>query len=410
MAFTFKLPDLGEGVAEGEIVKWLVKESDRLDEDQPMVEVMTDKATVEIPAPRAGTVLTIMAKEGQVIKVGDPVVVLGEAGEAAAAKGAVAPGGNGAGWTTATAPSKTAVPPAAAPTPGAGTGQATPAVRKLARELGVDLAAIQGSGPNGRITEQDVKGTAGSKGVAAAPSPSKAGAGLREERQPVRGLRKKIAEKMVKSAYTAPQVTHMDECDMTHVVALKEKISPSAEKEGLTLTYLPFIIKAVASALREFPALNASYDDATGEIVFKRYYNIGIAVATDEGLTVPNIKDADRKTLLELAREIDRVAKAARSGHIALEDLQDGTFTITNMGAIGGLFATPLVNHPEVAILGIHRIQKRPVVRDDQIVIREMMNLSLSFDHRVTDGAVVGRFVNKVKEFMENPALPLFQK
>jgi pyruvate dehydrogenase E2 component (dihydrolipoamide acetyltransferase) len=436
MPFEFKLPDIGEGIHEGEIVKWLVKEGDIVREDQPMVEVMTDKATVEIPAPRAGKILKLNAKEGETVKVGSVLVIIEELSEAKPEPQKTpppAPPRHGEGSSPlplregdqevrseATAAAG-AAPPPPSPTPApAQRILATPATRKLARELGVDIAQIQGTGPGGRVTDEDVRRFATAR-TAPSPTPSPAptpppptapafapGAVVtdrREERIPLRGIRKRIVEHMHQSKTTAAHFTYVDEVDMTELIQVREQMKPLAEQKGVKLTYLPFIVKASVAAFKEMPILNASIDEAKGEIVIKKYYNIGIATATDEGLIVPVIKDADRKSLLEIAMEIERLAKAAREGKIALSDLQGGTFTITSLGALGGLFATPIINYPEVAILGIHEIKKRPVVRDNQIVIRDIMYVSLSFDHRLIDGDVGARFCKKIISYLENPKL-----
>jgi len=440
MPFEFKLPDIGEGIHEGEIVKWLVKEGDIVREDQPMVEVMTDKATVEIPAPRAGKILKLNAKEGETVKVGSVLVIIEELGETKPESQKTPPpapprhgegsspfplreGGQGV-RSEATATAVAAPPP---PSPTAAPAQrvlATPATRKLARELGVDISQIQGTGPSGRVTDEDVRRFAAARTApqppptpptpSPVPTPSPAAPAFapgavvtdrREERIPLRGIRKRIVEHMHQSKTTAAHFTYVDEIDMTELIQLREQMKPFTEQKGVKLTYLPFIVKASVAALKEMPILNASIDEAKGEIVIKKYYNIGIATATEEGLIVPVVKDADRKSLLEIAMEIERLAKAAREGKVALSDLQGGTFTITSLGALGGLFATPIINYPEVAILGIHEIKRRPVVKDDQIVIRDIMYVSLSFDHRLVDGDVGARFCKKIISYLENPKL-----
>jgi pyruvate dehydrogenase E2 component (dihydrolipoamide acetyltransferase) len=281
--------------------------------------------------------------------------------------------------------------------------------RKLARDLDVDLAAVRGTGPSGRITEADVRGFKQSGGRPAFVTitvPSGAGA---EERIPLRGIRRKVAEHMVKSRDTAAQVTHVDEVDVTEVVQLREKAKLSAEKRGVRVTYLPFIIKALIPALKQFPYLNASLDDERGEIVLKKYYNIGIATDTEQGLVVPVVKDAGHKSITQLAEEIDKLGEKARAGQLSLEEIQGSTFTITNVGGIGGVFATPIISYPEVAILGVHKITKRPVVKDNQIVIRDVTYLSVSFDHRVLDGAMAARFMNAIKQYLEDPKLLLLE-
>ncbi len=399
MAREFKLPDIGEGVHEGEVVKWFVKEGDPVKENDPIVEVMTDKVTVQIPSPVTGKILQLRAKEGEVVKVGNTLVVFGEAGETAPPR------------PETTRPASAPPPPVMTPAPPApglsGEVLAAPAVRRLAKELNVNLAAIRGSGPQGRLTEDDVRKAAqGPSRVAAAVAvPAAAIAPTAgEQRIPIHGLRKRIFEKMAKSNATAAHFTYVEEVDVTQLVHLREHLKPTADRKGVKLTFLPFFVKAVLAALVEFPTLNSSVDDDRGEIVVKRYYNIGIATATDEGLTVTVVHEADKKSLWDLAKEIDRLAAAARDKKLSLQDVQGSTFTITSLGKEGGILATPIINWPEVAILGVHKIEKRPVVRDDQIAIREMMYLSCSFDHRVIDGHVGAAFVQSVRNFLEHPA------
>jgi len=408
MVFEFRLPDIGEGIAEGEVVKWLVKEGEEVRENQPLVEIMTDKVNVEIPSPKKGTVLRLMAKEGDVVKVGQTLLVIGEKGEQKVA----------ATSTHLTVEAPISAPAEAeratsAPLTGAAKRPqevlATPATRKLARDLGVDLALLQGTGPAGRITEEDVQQFKKSEARAVTVGVPKLGKPGREERIPLRGIRRKIAERMVKSKHTAAHVTHVDEVDMTEIVQLREKGKMSAEKKGMKLTYLPFIIKALIPALKQFPYVNATLDDASDEIILKNYYNIGIATNTEQGLIVPVVKDADRKSLAQLADEIARLSERARAGELTLDEIQNSTFTITNVGSIGGVFATPIINYPEVAILGVHKITRRPVVRDNQIVIRDMTYLSMSFDHRVLDGALAAEFMNVIKQYLEDPKLLLLE-
>ena len=417
MAVEFRLPDIGEGVAEGEIVEWKVKVGDTVNEDDPLVEVMTDKATVEIPSPAAGKILEILVKNGEVVAVGTVLVVIGEAGEAPPKRAAKALAeAREAEPVMATAP-RSAPQDGGDGAPG-GRVRATPAVRKMARKMKIDLESVTGSGPKGRITKADIEqfakgGRPSATPKPAAPSrrsaPKPLAPGEREERIPLRGIRRRIAEHLVHAKRTAPHFTYVDEVDMTEVVALRKEAKAIAEERGVKLTYLPFVIKALTPALKEYPLLNSSLDDATGEIVLKHYYNIGIAVATEEGLVVPVVKDADQKGILEIASEIDHLSRKAREGKLALADLQGGTFTITSTGNIGGLLATPIINHPEVAILGVHRISPRPVVRDGQIVIREQMNLSLSFDHRVVDGAVGATFASHLIRYLQDPKLLLLE-
>jgi len=413
MAFEFRLPDIGEGVAEGEVIRWLVKEGAEVKENQPLVEIMTDKVNVEIPSPRKGAILKLMAKEGETVKVGQVLLVIGEKGEQGSAPTAVGP-------TPTAAKTPAAVPPKASvsipsPAPVAIVQKkpqeilATPATRKLARDLGVELAIVQGTGPGGRITDDDVRRFKDVGKGAAAVAVTVAGPRGVEERILMRGIRRKVAEHMVKSRDSTAQVTHVDEVDMTEVVHLREKTKASAEKRGIKLTYLPFIIKALVQALKKYPYLNASLDDEKQEIVLKKYYNIGIATDTEQGLVVPVLKGAEHKSITQLADEISKLSEKARAGQLTLDEIQGSTFTVTNVGGIGGVFATPIINYPEVAILGVHKITKRPVVRDNQITIRDMTYLSVSFDHRVLDGAMAAQFMNTIKQYLEDPKLLLIE-
>lgn len=402
MAREFKLPDIGEGVHEGEITKWFVKEGDAVKENDPLVEVMTDKVTVEIPSPVTGTILERRGQEGEIVKVGATLVVFGETGEATKYAPQAAP-------ARAPAPPTVTAPPPPPPASG-GEVLAAPAVRRLARELGVDLVRLRGTGPGGRITEADVRGASRGAGPGTTPAlPPKPAVSVTtaggEERVPIHGLRKRIYDKMAKSNSTAARFTYVEEVDMSHLVQLRERLNEAGAKKGVKLTFLPFIIKACVAALKEFPTLNASVDDERQEIVLKRYYNLGIATATDEGLTVTVVHEADRKDLWALAAEVERLSSAAREKKLSLQDVQGSTFTITSLGKEGGILATPIINWPEVAILGIHKIEKRPVVRDDHIVIRDMMYVSCSFDHRVIDGHVGAAFVQSVRSYLEHPAM-----
>ena len=398
MTFDLRLPDIGEGVAEGEVIKWMAKEGDSIREDQPIVEVMTDKVNVQIPAPRSGKVLKILVKEGDVAKVGQTIMVIDD-------------GGAGASSPSVPAPPQTSVPSAppqqSPPSPAASSVLATPATRRLAREMGVDISEVRGSGPQGRITDDDVRRFAsapkgGPSTVTVQSPPSAPVRGGKEELISLKGIRKTISERMLKSLQTSAQVTHVDEVDVTELVILREAFRGSAEKKGVRLTYLPFIIKAVVPALKEFPYVNSSLDEQSGNIVLKKYYNFGIATDTEQGLVVPVVKDVDTKDIFQLAGEVEKLADKARRGQLTLEEVHGSTFTITNVGAIGGLFATPIVNLPEVAILGLHKITKRPVVRDGKIEVRDMTYLSLSFDHRVVDGAYAARFTSRVIETIQD--------
>jgi pyruvate dehydrogenase E2 component (dihydrolipoamide acetyltransferase) len=396
MQFEFRLPDIGEGVVEGEILKWMVQEGDQVAEDQSLVEVMTDKVNVQIPSPKSGVVSKILARDGEVAKVGQVIVVIDVVGES--------------GSPTA----QERRPPMAPSTVESGAAEtlqtptradrvlATPATRKLAREVGVDMTKVRGTGPQGRVTDEDVRAMAGGS-PATRPVSTEAESERAEERVPLRGVRKVVAERMTKSSNTAAHVTVVEEVDMTELVVLKEAFRGSAEKRGVKLTFLPLMIKAVIPALREFPYVNSSLDDGQAEIVLKKYYNIGIAMDTEQGLVVPVVKDADKKDIFAIADEIERLAQKARSGQLSLDEVHGSTFTITNIGSIGGLFSTPIINYPEVAILGVHRISKRAVVREGKIEVRDIMYAALSFDHRVFDGAYGARFLKSMIETVQEP-------
>lgn len=445
MAYNFILPDLGEGIHEGEIIKWHLDAGDRVEENQVLVEVETDKAAVEIPSPVSGYLLERKGNEGETVKVGEILVVIGSKeelesrGKTPSAEPAKkeeparkAEPARPEGQARKEEPSKKPEPdrkgkriieeesviaeaaaaeraavateeePEERPAP-AGQVLATPSVRKLARELGLDLATVTGTGKGGRITAEDARAAK----EAPAPQPEKAAAPRpeREEHVAVRSLRRKIAEKMKESWSVIPHVTHVEEVNVTRLVELRSEMSEAMGDAGTKLTYLSFVLKALVPGLRQYPQFNAVFDENAAEIVLKRYYNIGIAVATESGLMVPVVKDVDRKSMRELSDEIARLAEEARTRKIALEDLKGGTFSVTNYGSVGGLFGTPIINHPEVAVLGIGRIHKRPFVTGDRIVIGDCLYLSLSFDHRITDGKEAADFVNVVKKYLENPNL-----
>jgi pyruvate dehydrogenase E2 component (dihydrolipoamide acetyltransferase) len=402
----FKLPDLGEGVTEAEIDRWLVKEGDVIEEDAPLVEVITDKATAEIPSPYEGVVARIHVGEGDTVPVGTVLVTIGEKGATSSVNSARESAQTAATVGTIAASVDVAAPPAPNGN-GRGTIKAMPPVRKLARELGVDLASISGTGPHGRILRSDVEAAAGGAAPAAAanrPAPAPISAQAGDRREPYRGVRKRIGENMSAAHLAIPPVTHVEECDVTQLDATR-KIANQRSTGGTKLTYLPFIVKAVVNALQEFPALNASLDEAAQEIVFHGSYNIGVAVDTPNGLVVPVIRDADKMRLREVAAEIERLAAAARDGKLRTEELRGGTFTVTSPGPFGGLMATPIVLHPQSGILGVHRAVDRAVVRSGQIVARKMMNLSITFDHRVLDGVTAAKFCLRVVESLEHPAV-----
>ena len=358
MAYEFKLPDLGEGLTEGEVARWLVAEGDEVAEDAPLVEIQTDKTTVEIPSPAAGTVLRILVAEGEVAPVGAVLVVIGAGGEAMPSSEPVtaavaAPRENGESTSPLQGPAPERV-------------QATPLVRRIAAELGVDLATVAGSGPGGRITEADVRAAA-ELAVSARPAEGR--------RVPLRGVRRRIAEHLTAAHREIPAVTFVEECDFTGVD---------------TRTLVPLTLQAVAAALRDVPELNARLEG--DELVLLDRYDLGIAVQTDEGLVVPVVRGCDSRPLDELGADVARLAEAARAGTLKPEELRGSTFSVTSAGKLGGLLVTPLINHPEVGILGVHRIGPRPVVRDGEVVVREIGNVSVTFDHRVVDGARAAAF------------------
>jgi pyruvate dehydrogenase E2 component (dihydrolipoamide acetyltransferase) len=402
MAKEFRFPDVGEGITEGEIVRWLVKEGDEVQVDQALAEIETDKAIVEMPSPYAGTILKLHFKEKELIKVGQALVTIGEKGEslAEAAPEAAAAAGPAA---------RPAPAPAAAPET-AGEILATPKVRALARELGVDMAAVKGTGPGGRVTEDDLR--------APRPAPAEKATAIKIkakydffgnlERIPLRGVRRATAKKMRESLDHAAHVTHCDEADAGPIDTLREKMKPEVEAGGAKLTYLPFIVKALIEALKLHPTLNATLDEEENEIVVKKYYNIGIAVDVPDGLIVPVVKFADQKSVAGIAAEIQALAKAARERTLDLADLKGGTFSITNVGVIGGDFATPIINYPEVAILATMKIADRARVVDGVVVVKKTLPLCLAFDHRVVDGAEAARFTKDLVRFLEAPeGLPL---
>jgi pyruvate dehydrogenase E2 component (dihydrolipoamide acetyltransferase) len=414
MARSFALPDLGEGLVEAEIRAVLVREGDIVKEDAPLLEVETDKAQVEIPSPFGGRVEKIHVQPGQTVKVGQVLVTFADGGD----------GSPSARSTPAAAtPAAPPVEVKAAPRVEGAPAVATPSTRRLARELSVDLAALRGTGPGGRITDDDVRGAVSKPAPALAKPPTApagpakplARVGLeppplpnfeqwgRVERQPLSHLRRTIAERMTLSAALVPHVTHFDRADITDLNAMVTRSFEAAKERGITLTLTSFLLKAAALALAEHPQFNASLDAAAGELIVKRYCHLGIAVATDRGLIVPVIRDADKKPVMELARELATLAQRVREGKATLDDLRGGTFTITNIGALGGTGAIPIINYPEVAILGVARGREEAVVRGGQIVPRLLLPISLTFDHRVADGADGARFAQAIIRRLEAP-------
>jgi pyruvate dehydrogenase E2 component (dihydrolipoamide acetyltransferase) len=524
MAFEFKLPDVGEGVAEGELVTWHVAPGDAVEEDQVLAEVETDKALVDVPSPKTGTVRDLHFEEGDIVPVGDVLITIDVEGEPADEPEATESEPTGADdadveAATEAIESETEPPAEAEKEPAAKGGRvfAAPSARRLARELGVEIASVAGSGPGGRVTEADVRAAAEADDESepaettdtaaesapetdqpsetpAEPDPSgkpatgdgqaaaqveaadrettlatpatrrvareegvdlnevptdvtrdgepfvdeaavreyaqaqqaaqvadteelaagadagtQAGTAERERREPYRGVRKTIGDRMEESKYTAPHVTHHDKVDVTALVEAREKLKPRAEERGIKLTYMPFVMKAVTAALKEYPDLNTSLDEENGEIVYKNYYNVGVATATDAGLMVPVVDDVDRKGLLQLSSELNELVEKARDRTISLDELTGGTFSITNFGAIGGEYGTPIINYPETAILGLGAIKERPWVEDGEVVPRKVMTLSLSIDHRVIDGAEAAAFTNTLIEYLEDPTLLLLE-
>jgi pyruvate dehydrogenase E2 component (dihydrolipoamide acetyltransferase) len=499
MVREFELPDVGEGLTEAEIVRWLVEPGDQVSEDQPVAEVETDKAVVEVPAPVNGTVKEILAEEGEMVPVGTVIITFDVEGEAsteesepAAAEETAGEADSGSADTESTG----------------GRTFAAPSTRRLARELGVDIETVAGSGPGGRITEGDVRAAAESAEETAETEPvaepesatrrieeesdgrekptpgatesadrdrtlavpatrklaeeegididsvptertkdgepfvtpeeieaygeaqrraqaadaeavSAAGDGRaadraaaaagEDERIPYRGVRRTIGEQMEESKYTAPHVSHHDQVDVTELVETRGRLKERAAARGSDLTYMPFVIKAVVAGLKEFPILNSQLDEENDEIVLRGEYNIGVATATDAGLMVPVVRNADRKGILEIADEMNELVEKARDRSITPEEMQGGTFSITNFGAIGGEYATPIINYPETAILGLGAIKDRPWVADGEVVPRKVITLSISVDHRVVDGAEAAQFVNTVKEYLASPELLLLE-
>jgi len=429
VAFEFKLPDIGEGIHEGEIVKWFVKPNDEVNEDDVLAEVQNDKAVVEIPSPVKGKVLELKVEEGTVATVGQTIITFDapgyedlqfkgdESGEAKAEE---------ADKQETDAPAEAAEANEQADADPNKRVIAMPSVRKYAREKGVDIVNVSGSGKNGRVLKEDIDsflngGTAGNAQAAQAeekaePAAQKPAAAVQvpegefpETREKMSGIRKAIAKAMVNSKHTAPHVTLMDEVDVTNLVAHRKQFKQVAADQGIKLTYLPYVVKALTSALKKYPALNTSIDDNTDEVIQKHYYNIGIAADTDKGLLVPVVKNADRKAVFEISNEINELATKARDGKLAPAEMKGASCTITNIGSAGGQWFTPVINHPEVAILGIGRIAEKAVVRDGEIVAAPVLALSLSFDHRMIDGATAQNALNHIKRLLNDPQLILME-
>ncbi|QPC46191.1 dihydrolipoamide acetyltransferase family protein [Mangrovibacillus cuniculi] len=435
MSFQFRLPDIGEGIHEGEIVKWFIKPGDKVAEDDVLLEVQNDKAVVEIPSPVAGTVEEILVEEGTVAVVGDVLVKFDAPGyEDLKFKG------DHEDEAPAKEEAKAEEAPKAEATDAAPAAEvdssrriiAMPSVRKYAREKGIDIKAVTGSGDNGRILKSDIDAfvnggatasteakteevqtqeTTTAKEETTAPAAAQVvpEGEFPETREKMSGIRKAIAKAMVNSKQTAPHVTLMDEVDVTKLWDHRKKFKDVAAEKGIKLTFLPYVVKALTSALREYPVLNTSIDDAAGEIIQKHYYNIGIAADTDKGLLVPVVKNADRKSMFTISNEINDLAGKARDGRLAPAEMKGASCTITNIGSAGGQWFTPVINHPEVAILGIGRIAQKPVVKNGEIVAAPVLALSLSFDHRIIDGATAQNALNHIKRLLNDPELLLME-
>jgi pyruvate dehydrogenase E2 component (dihydrolipoamide acetyltransferase) len=392
----FKFPDVGEGIAEAEIVRWLVKEGDSVKEDQDLLEVETDKALLTLNSPYTGKITKLHGKEGEIIKVGDVLTTVDAGGEDAKV---VEPEKKDSGTVVGTLSDNEVVEVVH-------TVQATPAVRALAKQKRIDLASVKGTGPGGRITKEDVEAAATKAGQETSAEADVYGS---IERIPLRGIRRTIAKRMAEASKRVAEVTIWEDADISELEQVRAKEQRVAEEKGVKLTYLPFLIKAVIPALKAHPYFNASLDEAAEAIVLKKYFNIGIAVDTSDGLIVFVIKNADEKNILDLAKEIATLAEKARHRKIDLHELKGSTFTITNYGVVGASYGTPIINHPEVAIVGLGKIEDRPVVRSGQIAIRKIMPLSLAFDHRVIDGVEAGRFLGVVIQHLEDPNLMLIE-
>lgn len=392
----FKFPDVGEGIAEAEIVRWLVKEGDSVKEDQDLLEVETDKAVLTLNSPYTGKIKKLHGQEGEIIKVGDVLTTVDASAEDTPAVEAEKKDSGTVVGNLGDGEAVEVVHPV----------QAMPAVRALAKQMGINLATVKGSGPGGRITKEDVEKAGAQTGQQTRPDADPYGV---VEKIPLRGIRRTIAKRMAEASKRVAEVTIWEDADITELEQVRAKERRVAEEKGVRLTYLPFLIKAIIPALKAHPYFNASLDEAAEAIVLKKYFNIGIAVDTSDGLIVFVIKNADEKNILDMAQEIATLADKARLRKIDLHDLKGSTFTITNYGIVGASYGTPMINHPEVAILGLGKIEDRAVVRDGQITIRKMMPLSLAFDHRVIDGVEAGRFLGVVIQHLEDPNLMLIE-
>ncbi|QDI90650.1 2-oxo acid dehydrogenase subunit E2 [Salicibibacter halophilus] len=431
MAYKFELPDIGEGIHEGEIVSWFVKEGDKVEEDDVLVEVQNDKSVVEIPSPVDGTILDVKVEENTTVTVGDVIVTIddGSGSEEEEPSSDEGESDDAEKEEEEEKDQKTAEKEDKKDKDKKEEGQkqddasddkrviAMPSVRKYAREQNVNISDVQGTGKNGRILREDVDAfMSGSSETeekeeksAEKEAAPKAAADVSEERVPLKGIRKTIANAMVHSKRTAPHVTHMDEVEVSALVANRKRFKPVAAEKEIKLTYLPYVVKAYTSALREYPVLNASIDDENEEIVYKKNFNVGIAADTDRGLMVPVVPEADRKSIFMIAAEVNELAQKAKDGKLSSAEMQGGTSTISNVGSANGSFFTPVINHPEVAILGIGRIEEKAVVRDGEVVVRPMLALSLSYDHRLIDGVTAQQALNHVKRLLNDPELIMME-
>jgi pyruvate dehydrogenase E2 component (dihydrolipoamide acetyltransferase) len=412
-----KLPDIGEGVTEGEMVSWLVKEGDQVEADQPVAEVMTDKATVEVPAPDAGTISKLVAKEGDMIPVGEVLLqmTLGASSGASESKQEEAPKAPKKEEAQALAPQAAqaqASSPSIQPPVAQSDVLASPSTRRLAREMNVDINQIKGTGLAGRVTREDLTGSAPATQSVPAATQQLPSFGVRsfdsreDERVPLKGIRKKIAENMQMAKRVVPHFTLMDEANVTELVKLRAQAKEVGQRYGVKVTYLPFVMKALIATIREFPMFNASIDDDAAEIVYKKNFNIGFAADTPNGLMVPVIKNADQKSILEISAEITDLSNRAREGKLKVEEMKGATITITNIGSVGGTYATPIINHPEVAILGMYKMVKKPIFDEasGKFKAASMMNYTITADHRLIDGAVAANFLKSMFNKIENPA------
>ena len=433
MAFEFRLPDIGEGIHEGEIVKWFVKAGDTIEEDDVLAEVQNDKSVVEIPSPVSGTIEEVVVDEGTVAVVGDVIVKI-DAPDAEEMQFK----GHDDDSSAKEEPAKEEAKAETEEAPAASASQdeevdenrkikAMPSVRKYAREKGVNIKAVVGSGKNGRITKEDIDNHLNGGGAQAASASNESAAASTSEEtsapqtqsvpegdfpettEKIPAMRRAIAKAMVNSKHTAPHVTLMDEIDVQDLWDHRKKFKEIAAEQGIKLTFLPYVVKALVSALKKYPALNTSFNEEAGEIVHKHYWNIGIAADTDRGLLVPVVKNADRKSIFQISDEINELAVKARDGKLTSEEMKGATCTISNIGSAGGQWFTPVINHPEVAILGIGRIAQKPIVKDGEIVAAPVLALSLSFDHRQIDGATGQNAMNHIKRLLNNPELLLME-